>query len=33
MISRRKRFRFIYFDGTKPQALDLAEALQPANAI
>jgi hypothetical protein len=33
MISRRKRLRFIYFDGTKPRALDLAEALQPANAI
>jgi hypothetical protein len=27
MVSRRKRLRFVYFDGQKPRMLDLAEAL------
>jgi hypothetical protein len=27
MISRRKRLRFVYFDGQKPRLLDLAEVI------
>jgi hypothetical protein len=30
MVSRRKRLRLVYFDGQKPRALDLAEAMSLA---
>jgi hypothetical protein len=32
MVSRRKRLRLVYFDGQKPRALDLAEAINLAAA-
>ena len=31
MVSRRKRLRFVYFDGQKPRMLGLAEALALSN--